>query len=66
MNTTVNIWITHRYNKHPEEHNPFLVGVYTSKELADAAGKASLEMFAEDSMHWTVTIKALDDKITHA
>ena len=38
-----------------------LVGVYSSKEKADAAGKEAVE-FLEKS-HYTVTIKALDDII---
>ena len=38
-----------------------LVGVYSSKEKADAAGKEAVE-FLENS-HYTVTIKALDDII---
>ena len=38
-----------------------LVGVYSSKELADQAGAAAVEMYS-NSYH-TVTIKALDDII---
>lgn len=38
-----------------------LVGVYSSKEKADAAGKEAIELL--ENGHYTVTIKALDDII---
>lgn len=38
-----------------------LVGVYSSKELADKAGEEACEMYSDS--HHTVTIRALDDII---
>lgn len=38
-----------------------LVGVYSSKELADLAGSTAVEMYSNS--YYTVTIRALDDII---
>lgn len=55
-----NIYIVHRINR--ETNTAYnLVGVYSSKERADAAGEEALEMYPNSS--YTVTIKALDDII---
>lgn len=54
-----NIYIVHLV-KHDENTFYNLVGVYSSKERADAAGIEACEL-RPNSQH-TVTIKALDDK----
>ena len=55
-----NIYIVHLSNRDTgTSYN--LVGVYSNKELADAAGFEACEM-RPNSQH-TVTIKALDDII---
>ena len=63
MNTTVNIFVVQIINM--DSNWPYkLVGVYSSKELADAAGIRACEMWEEDGrMTHTVTILALDDLI---
>jgi len=61
MNTTTNVYIVHTYNKGHPEQNRFH-GVYSSKELADAAGKDYCETWG-DNLHYTVIISALDDII---
>lgn len=63
MNTTVNIFVVQIINM--DSNWPYkLVGVYSSKELADAAGLEACEMWEEDGrMNHTVTILALDDII---
>lgn len=55
-----NIYIVHLVDS---INNTFyhLVGVYSSKEKADAAGKEACELRLNS--HHTVTIKALDDII---
>ena len=55
-----NIYIVHLSHR---DSNAFynLVGVYSNKELADAAGLEACEL-RPNSQH-IVTIKALDDKI---
>lgn len=53
-----NIFIVH-LTKHSENTFYNFVGVYSSKDKADAAGKEACEL-SPDSHH-TVTIKALDD-----
>jgi len=40
---------------------PRFVGVYSTKELADAAGEAALEMYEPDRMSHSVIIAPLDD-----
>jgi hypothetical protein len=63
MNTTTNIYIVHTFKKLGDGWNRFH-GVYSSKELADKAGKDYCETWGEeDSLHYNVTIKALDDII---
>jgi len=62
MNTTTNIYIVHTYNKIEQGCNQFH-GVYSSKELADTAGKEYCETWGEETLHHTVTIAALDDII---
>jgi hypothetical protein len=61
MNTT-NIYVVHTYNKIHPISNKYL-GVYSSKELADAAGKEHCETWDNDKLHYTVIISALDDII---
>ena len=67
MNTTTNIYIVHTYNKNriaTDTYQQEFRGVYSSKELADKAGKDYCETWGEeDSLHYHVTIKALDDII---
>ena len=55
-----NIFIVHLVKY---DNNTFynLVGVYSSKEKADAAGKEACELRPQSG--YTVTIKALDDII---
>ena len=63
MNTTTNIYIVHTFKKMGDGRNRFH-GVYSSKELADKAGKDYCETWGEeDSLHYHVTLKALDDII---
>jgi hypothetical protein len=63
MNTTTNIYIVHTFKKLGDGWNRFH-GVYSSKELADKAGKDYCETWGEeDSLHYHVTLKALDDII---
>ena len=40
-----------------------LVGVYSTRELADAASERALEFYDTDRMQSTITILALDDLI---
>lgn len=40
---------------------PRFVGVYSTKELADAAGEAALEMYEPGRMSHSVVIAPLDD-----
>lgn len=40
---------------------PRFVGVYSTKELADAAGEAALEMYEPNRMSHSVIIAPLDD-----
>ena len=54
MNTTTNIYIVHTYNSGHPTNNRFH-GVYSSKELADAAGKDYCETWGEN-LHYTVAI----------
>ena len=67
MNTTTNIYIVHTYNKNriaTDTYQQEFRGVYSSKELADKAGKDYCETWGEeDSLHYHVTLKALDDII---
>ena len=44
---------------------PRFVGVYSTKELADAAGEAALEMYEPDRMSHSVIIAPLDDWVHH-
>ena len=44
---------------------PRFVGVYSTKELADAAGAAALEMYEPDRMSHSVIIAPLDDWVYH-
>ena len=63
LNTTTNIYVVHTYNKTTQESNYRYHGVYSSKELADAAGKEYCETWGEDTLCHTVNISALDDMI---
>ena len=55
-----NIYIVHLIKR--DENTAYnLVGVYSSKDRADAAGEEACEL-CQNSQH-TVTIKALDDII---
>jgi len=60
--TTTNIFVVHIYKKINPIGNKYL-GVYSSKELADAAGKEHCETWGNDKLHYTVIISALDDII---
>jgi hypothetical protein len=65
MNTTTNIYIVHTYNKNriaTDTYQQEFRGVYSSKALADKAGKDYCETYGEN-LHHVVTIKALDDII---
>lgn len=44
---------------------PRFVGVYSTKELADAAGEAALEMYEPNRMSHSVIIAPLDDWVHH-
>lgn len=55
-----NIYIVHLIKRDTDTFYNF-VGVYSSKERADAAGEAAQEM--QPNSNYTVTIKALDDII---
>lgn len=63
MNTTTNIYVVHTYNKITENNFHTYRGVYSSKERADAAGQDYCETRGPDTLHYTVTISALDDII---
>ena len=73
MNTTTNIYmqcipITKSVSQSDTLAIKSFHGVYSSKELADKAGKDYCDTQCEtwgdeDSFHYTVTIKALDDII---
>jgi hypothetical protein len=55
-----NIFIVHLINRDTNTAYK-LVGVYSSKERADSAGKEACELYTNSQ--YTVTIKALDDII---
>jgi hypothetical protein len=59
---TTNIFIVQITNMQDDRFYK-LLGVYTSKELADAAGLEACEMWDEGRMHHTVTMLPLDDMI---
>jgi|TARA_R110001606_G_scaffold90835_2_gene203018 hypothetical protein len=59
MTTTIYITIRYKYNSEYSK----LVGVYSTKELADEAGREAVEMWAPTTGSFTVTLKALDDII---
>ena len=62
MDKTVNIFIVQVRNI--DTNNQYkIVGVYTTKEKADAAGLEACEMWEEGRMHHTVTILPLDGYI---
>ena len=63
MNTTTNIYVVHTYSKLHENICHKYFGVYSTKELADEAGKEYCETWGPDTLHYTVTISALDDII---
>ena len=63
MNTTTNIYVVHTYNKTDDKHTHIYRGVYSSKELADAAGQDYCETWGPETLHYTVTISALDNII---
>ena len=63
MNTTTNIYVVHTYAKLQEDKKHKYLGVYSSKELADKAGKNYCELWESDTLHYTVTISPLDDII---
>ena len=58
-----NIYIVHLIKRDLPSSFYNLVGVYSSKELADAAGLDACEMYGRINSQHTVTIKALDDII---
>ena len=60
-NKTVNIYVVQMRNLNTDR--PYeLVGVYSTKKLADTAGKEACEMY-EGKMHYTIHILPLDDEI---
>jgi hypothetical protein len=62
MNTTTQVYVVQVRNMDTEA--PYrIVGAYSTKELADAAGEAACELWEEGRMHHTVHIFALDDMI---
>ena len=62
MNTTTQIYVVQVRNMDTDA--PYrIVGAYSTKELADAAGEAACEIWEEGRMHHTVHILALDDMI---
>ena len=63
MNTTTNIYVVHTYNKNNNSSVNKFLGVYSSKELADVAGKEQCEIWGDVNLHYTVTLSALDDII---
>ena len=63
MNTTTNIYVVHIYNKNNNSSVNKFLGVYSSKELADAAGKEHCETWGDGNLHHTVALSALDDII---
>jgi len=67
MNTTTNIYVVHTYNKHvyntSDTSGHKFQGVYSSKEIADAAGTEYCETWGPETLHFTVIIAALDDII---
>jgi len=63
MNTTTNIYVVHTYNKNNNSSINKFLGVYSNKELADAAGKEHCETWGDGILHHTVIISALDDII---
>jgi len=62
MNTTVNIFVVQLIPVQSETPHK-LVGVYSTRELADAASERALELYDTDRMQSTITILALDDLI---
>lgn len=63
MNITTNIYVVHTYNKNNNSSINKFLGVYSNKELADAAGKKHCETWGDGILHHTVIISALDDII---
>jgi len=61
MNTT-NIFVVQLIPIQSETPHK-LVGVYSTRELADAASERALEFYDTDRMQSTITILALDDLI---
>lgn len=62
MNPTVNIFVVQLIpvqSKTPHK----LVGVYSTRELADAAAEEALEFYDTDRMQSTIIILPLDDII---
>lgn len=57
--TTPNFFIVHITNLKTSEAYKY-VGIYSTKEKADEAGKKACELFDEDRMHYTVTLDILD------
>jgi|TARA_B110000211_G_C13933948_1_gene488457 hypothetical protein len=62
VDKTVNIFIVQVRNIVTDNQYK-IVGVYTTKEKADAAGLEACEMWEEGRMHHTVTILPLDGYI---
>ena len=57
--TRTNFFIVHMTNLDTDEPYKY-IGLYSSKEKADEAGKKACELFDEDRMHFTVTLDILD------
>ena len=56
--TRPNIFIVHMTNLDTDEPYKY-VGLYSSKEKADEAGKNACEMY-DERMHYTVTLDVID------
>lgn len=56
--TRPNIFIVHMINLNTDEAYKY-VGLYSSKEKADEAGKKACEMY-DDKMHYTVILDVID------
>lgn len=58
---TTSIYVVEKQNKHSEYRQ--LVGVYETKELADAGGEESLEINDPDNWCIQITILPLNGKL---
>jgi hypothetical protein len=61
MNTGTSMYVVEKQKRHSDYRQ--LVGVYENKELADAAGKESLEFNDPDDLNILITIVPLNGKL---